>query len=59
MSFGGHMTVAMVRMEFFTCYAIPEANPAMYFGLNLGIMFPLKILIGIRLYTDVAKHFLG
>ncbi len=53
------MTAAMVRMEFFTCYAIPEANHAMYFGLNLGIMFPLKILIGIRLYTDVAKHFLG
>ena len=31
----------------------------MYFGLSLGIMFPLKILIGILLYTDVAKHFLG
>jgi hypothetical protein len=26
-------------------YAIPEANPALYFGLSLGITFPLNILL--------------
>ena len=40
-------------------YAIPEANPALYFGLSLGITFPMNILIGIPLYTTVAQHFLG
>lgn len=40
-------------------YAIPEANPALYFGLSLGITFPFNILIGIPLYTSVAQHVLG
>ena len=40
-------------------YAIPEANPALYFGLSLGITFPLNILIGIPLYTALAQHFGG
>jgi hypothetical protein len=40
-------------------YAIPEANPSLYFGLSLGITFPLNILFGIPLYTWVAKYFLG
>jgi hypothetical protein len=40
-------------------YAIPEANPAMYFGLSLGITFPLNILVGIPLYTQAAQRFLG
>ena len=40
-------------------YAIPEANPAIYFGLSLGITFPLNILIGIPLYTSVAQSVLG
>jgi hypothetical protein len=40
-------------------YAIPEANPSLYFGLSLGITFPLNILFGIPLYTDVAKRFLA
>ncbi len=35
-------------------YAIPEANPALYFGLSLGITFPLNILFGIPAYTAVA-----
>lgn len=34
--------------------AIPEANPSVYFGLSLGITFPLNILIGIPLYTYLA-----
>ena len=40
-------------------YAIPEANPSIYFGLSLGITFPLNILFGIPLYTYVAKAVLA
>ncbi len=40
-------------------YAIPEANPSLYFGLSLGVTFPLNILFGIPLYAFVARHFLG
>ncbi len=40
-------------------YAIPEANPSLYFGLSLGVTFPLNILFGIPLYTFFARHFLG
>ena len=40
-------------------YAIPEANPSLYFGLSLGVTFPLNILFGIPLYAQVAKMFLG
>jgi hypothetical protein len=35
-------------------HAIPEANPSLYFSLSLGITFPLNILFGIPLYTQVA-----
>lgn len=40
-------------------YAIPEANPALYFGLSLGVTFPLNILLGIPLYTYLAQTALG
>ena len=40
-------------------YAIPEANPSLYFGLSLGGTFPLNILFGIALYTQVAVSGLG
>ena len=40
-------------------YAIPEANPAIYFGLSLGITFPFNILVGLPLYAAAAEHFLG
>ena len=36
-------------------YAVPEANPSLYFGLSLGVTFPLNILLGIPLYTAVAQ----
>ena len=36
-------------------HAIPEANPSLYFGLSLGITFPLNILLGIPLYLAVAQ----
>jgi hypothetical protein len=39
-------------------FALPEANPSLYFGLSLGLTFPLNILFGIPLYTSVAQHFL-
>ena len=40
-------------------YAIPEANPSLYFGLSLGITFPLNILLGIPFYSHVAQVLLG
>jgi hypothetical protein len=40
-------------------YAIPEANPSLYFGLSLGVTFPLNILFGIALYSHVAQVVLG
>jgi hypothetical protein len=35
-------------------YAIPEASPAVYFSMSLGVTFPLNILAGIPLYTWAA-----
>jgi hypothetical protein len=40
-------------------YAIPEANPAIYFGLSLGITFPLNITVGIPVYAAMARVVLG
>jgi uncharacterized protein len=40
-------------------HAIPEANASLYFGLSLGLTFPLNILLGIPLYTRVAMAVLG
>jgi uncharacterized protein len=39
-------------------HAIPEANPSLYFGLSLGITFPLNILFGIPIYVHIAHRFL-
>jgi len=36
-------------------HAIPEARPALYLGLSLGVTFPFNILAGIPLYTTVAR----
>jgi len=38
-------------------HALPEVKPALYMGMSLGITFPFNILIGIPLYTALAKHF--
>ncbi|MDB5742806.1 MAG: hypothetical protein JWR68_1121 [Polaromonas sp.] len=35
-------------------YAVPEASPPLYFGMSLGITFPLNILLGIPVYTTLA-----
>lgn len=40
-------------------YAMPEANPTLYFGLSLGLTFPLNILIGIPVYTHIATKALS
>jgi hypothetical protein len=37
--------------------AIPEAKPSLYFGMSLGITFPLNLLLGIPLYAAVAEHY--
>jgi len=36
-------------------YALPEANASLYFGLSLGVTFPLNILAGIPVYTSTAQ----
>ncbi len=36
-------------------YALPESNPSLYFGLSLGVTFPLNILFGIPVYASIAK----
>ena len=38
--------------------AIPNANPAIYLGLSLGVTFPFNIIIGIPLYNELAKFFI-
>ena len=40
-------------------HTIPEANPALYLGLSLGITFPFNILFGIPLYVALATALLG
>ncbi len=40
-------------------YALPESNPSLYFGLSLGVTFPLNILFGIPIYVSLAQAFLS
>lgn len=39
--------------------AIPEANPALYVGLSLGVTFPFNLLVGIPLYYAIAVWIAG
>jgi hypothetical protein len=39
-------------------FALPEANPSVYFGLSLGVTFPLNILLGIPTYVGLAQSVL-
>ncbi|MBU3557376.1 sodium-dependent bicarbonate transport family permease [Polynucleobacter sp. Ross1-W9] len=39
-------------------HALPEVNPALYMGMSLGVTFPFNIILGIPLYTIIAKQFL-
>jgi hypothetical protein len=40
-------------------YAIPEADPSLYVSLSLGLTFPLNIVLGIPLYTQVVMGLWG
>jgi hypothetical protein len=40
-------------------HALPEVSPALYMGMSLGITFPLNLIIGIPLYTQIAKLVMG
>ncbi len=40
-------------------YALPEANPSLYFGMSLGVTFPLNILFGIPVYVSLAQAILS
>ena len=40
-------------------YAIPEADPSLYVSLSLGLTFPLNIVLGIPLYTQVVLGLWG
>ncbi len=37
-------------------HVLPEVNPALYMGMSLGITFPFNIILGIPLYTLLAKQ---
>ncbi len=39
--------------------AIPNANPAIYLGLSLGVTFPFNVIFGIPLYNQLAIYFLN
>lgn len=36
-------------------HALPEANPGLYLGLALCVTFPFNLLLGITLYSTVAR----
>lgn len=38
-------------------HAMPEVNPALYMAMSLGITFPLNIILGIPIYSAIAKYF--
>ncbi len=40
-------------------HAMPEARPALYVGLSLGITFPFNLVLGIPLYGALARWWLG
>ena len=40
-------------------HALPEVSPALYMGMSLGITFPLNLILGIPLYTQIAKLVMG
>jgi len=39
-------------------HALPEVNPALYMGMSLGITFPFNIILGIPIYSLIAKYFM-
>lgn len=39
--------------------ALPEANPAIYLTMSLGVTFPFNLTLGIPLYLGIAQRFGG
>jgi hypothetical protein len=39
--------------------AVPEADPAIYLTLSLGVTFPFNLTVGIPLYLALATMFSG
>ena len=39
--------------------ALPEAQPAIYLTLSLGVTFPMNLTIGIPVYIAAAQALLG
>ena len=39
-------------------HAMPEVNPALYMGMSLGITFSFNIILGIPIYSVIAKYFM-
>lgn len=39
--------------------ALPEANPAIYLTLSLGVTFPFNLTLGIPLYVAIATQLIG
>lgn len=37
-------------------YAIPEANPSLYFTMSLAVTFPFNLVVGIPLYFDMINY---
>lgn len=37
-------------------YAIPEANPSLYFTMSLAITFPFNILFGLPIYLGMVER---
>ena len=37
-------------------YAIPEANPSLYFTMSLAVTFPFNILLGLPLYLWLIER---
>ncbi len=40
-------------------HALPDALPALYLGLPMGVTFPFNLLLGIGLYTSIARTLVG
>jgi hypothetical protein len=39
--------------------AMPQADPGIYLSMSLAVTFPFNIVIGIPLFTALARHFAG
>ncbi len=39
--------------------ALPQADPAVYLTLSLGVTFPFNLTLGIPLYIALASSFTG